>query len=340
MAQITPYGSWKSPIISDLIVSSTIGLGQTILNGDTIYWLEARPTEGGRTVLVQRSMDGQIRDVTPAPFNVRTRVHEYGGGAYWVQNGTVYFVNFADQHLYQQSAATPTPITTNSGYRYADGTVIGRKHLICVREDHTGNGEAINTLVRLDLQNLPQAPTVLAEGNDFYASPCLSPNHAHLAWLTWNHPHMPWDGTELWVGDLQADGRLTNTQRVAGGTEESIFQPAWSPDGVLHFVSDRTGWWNLYRWHVGQVEPLLSMEVEFGEPQWVFGQSTYGFVSANQIICTYHDRGIQSLASLDCTTGKLAKIETPTRRSIACKLTQSAQSLLVALLPKQQPSSS
>jgi dipeptidyl aminopeptidase/acylaminoacyl peptidase len=317
---VAPYGSWKSPITSELIVAGTIRLGQIALDGEDVYWVEMRPAEGGRNVIVQRS-DGRTTDVTPPPFDARTRVHEYGGGAFVVDHGTVHFSNYVDQRLYRQEAGgEPRPITpeadssagSGQGLRYADGVFDrGRRRLICVREDHRGSGEAVNTLVSLDPEGDPEGGRVLASGHDFYASPRLSPDGSRLAWLSWNHPNMPWDGAELWVGVLDVDGSLSRPERVAGGADESIFQPEWSPDGVLHFVSDRTGWWSLYRWRDGRAEPLCEMAAEFGQPQWVFGLSTYAFLSADRIVCTYTERGAWRLANLDTATGRLESIETP-----------------------------
>jgi len=311
--KVASYGSWKSPITSDLIVSETINLGWITLDGEDVYWVEVRPTEGGRYVIVRRTPDGRTTDVTPPPFNARTRVHEYGGGAFVVADGTVYFSNFADQRLHRQDpGGVPRPITPEADLRYADGVIVPRRgRMICVREDHTDpEHEAVNAIVSLDLEG-NDGGQVLVSGNDFYSSPRLSPNGSRLAWLTWNHPNMPWDGTELWVGELGDDGSLGRAVRVAGGADESIFQPEWSPDGVLYFVSDRTGWWNLYRWRDGQVEPLIEMEAEFGLPQWVFGRSTYAFESADRVICAYTQQGTWRLASLDTATGKLELIQTP-----------------------------
>jgi dipeptidyl aminopeptidase/acylaminoacyl peptidase len=311
--QASPYGSWKSPITSDLIISGTIGLSDVALDGPDTYWIESRPSEKGRNCIVRRTPDGQINDVTPAGFNARTTVHEYGGGAYVVSEGVIHFSNFADQRIYRQTyGSTPQPVTLSEKMYYADGVIDRRRNrMISVREDHTAPGrDAINTIVSINLAG-DEAGSILVSGNDFYSSPRLSPDGNHLAWLTWNHPNMPWDGTELWVAGLEGDGSPGSAELIAGGKSESIFQPEWSPDGVLHFVSDRTGWWNLYRWREGRIEPLYEMEAEFGAPQWVFRMSTYGFESGDRIICAYNDQGNWRLASLDCAARKLEQIETP-----------------------------
>jgi dipeptidyl aminopeptidase/acylaminoacyl peptidase len=311
--QAVPFGAWKSPITSDLIVSETIGLGQIALDGEEIYWIEMRPTEGGRYALVRRSPDGSLTDVVSSAYNARTRVHEYGGGAVAVADGRVYFSNFTDQRLYLQAPGSEAvPLTLEADLRYADGVVDHlRGRMICVCEDHTQSGnEAVTTLVSLKLDGSAESKTV-ATGNDFYASPRLDADGSRLAWLTWNHPNMPWDGTELWVAELDADGSPGHAERVAGGLNESIFQPEWSADGALYFVSDQTGWWNLYRWRNGRVEPIIRMEAEFGRPQWIFGISTFAFESPGRIICTYTRQGMWYLASLDTRTNKLEVIETP-----------------------------
>ncbi|MDY6917170.1 MAG: S9 family peptidase [Chloroflexota bacterium] len=311
--RVAPYGTWKSPITSEFIVSETIDLGQIALDGDCVYWIEMRPSEGGRSVVVRRSADGRIVDVTPPSFNARTRAHEYGGGAFLVADATVYFSNFSDQRLYRHvPPSEPEPIAPEASMRYADCVLDRRRgRLICVCEDHTDRGQPpVNTLVGLALDNSGASRT-LASGNDFYSSPRLSPDGSRLAWLAWNHPNMPWDTTELWVAEVQEDGLLSSPQRVAGGADESMFQPEWSPGGVLHFVSDRSGWWNLYRWRNDREEPLCEMEAEFGLPQWVFRMSTYGFESETRIICAYNQAGRQHLASLDTRTKQLETIATP-----------------------------
>ena len=309
---ISPYGSWKSPITADLIGGGEIGLEQIRIDGQDIYWIERRAQEGGRKVIVRRAANGEITDVTPAGFNARTRVHEYGGGDYAVADRTIVFSNFTDQRLYLQPVdAQPRPLTPSAARRCADGQFDRRRNLFyTVREDHTGSGEAVNTVVALDLDSDDGGAVVLS-GNDFYSSPRLSPDGSELAWLSWNHPNMPWDGTELWLAQLNGDGSVGERHLLAGGDNESIYQPQWSPDGVLHFISDRTGWWNLYRWRDNQVEALCPMAAEFGQPQWAFGGSLYGFASERQIVCSYTRNGIDYLAALDTETKTLRAIELP-----------------------------
>ena len=318
MPTIAPYGSWKSPITAEPIVAEAVGFGGIALDGEDIYWLESRPSEGGRRVIVRRTPDGETADVTPRPFNVRTRVHEYGEGDFTVADGVVYFANFDDQRLYRQEVGgEPQPLTPRAappgGLRYADFVVDGlRQRLICVHEDHAGVGqEPVNTLAAVPLAG--GAPQVLVSGSDFYSAPRLSPDGGQLAWLSWNHPNMPWDGTELWVAPVAEDGSLGDPELAAGGPEESVLQPAWSPDGRLYFVSDRTNWWNLYRRNGdGSVESVTGpMDLEFAKPHWVFGSNTYGFASAGRVICGANDRGTWGLYSLDTAGGRLESLNLP-----------------------------
>ncbi|XZN92391.1 MAG: S9 family peptidase [Microcoleus sp.] len=340
MNTISTYGSWKSPITSDLIVSGTVGLGQIAMDGEDIYWVEARPSEAGRNVIVRRTPDGKISDVTPQPFNVRTRVHEYGGASFVVASGVVYFSHFADGRIYYQRLdSQPLALTPVVNCRYADAIVDKqRNRLICVREDHTRESEVVNTIVSINLDN-GEDIQILAQGEDFYASPRFSPDGSQISWISWNHPNMPWDGTELWTAEIHPDGDLGEKYLVAGGPEESIFQPEWSPDGVLYFVSDKSNWWNFYRTPLNPplvrgeagiegsplvggeintepplvrgIEPLYEMAAEFGLPQWVFGMSTYAVVSEHKIICTYTQQGKWYLATIDLVAKQLRKIDTP-----------------------------
>jgi len=309
-----PFGSWKSPITSDLIVQGSVGLSQCTFDNEDIYWVELRPRESGRNVVVRWNPDGTGVDVNPVPFNARTRAHEYGGGDFVVHNGTVYFSDFQDQRLYRtNSNSLPEPITAVADVRYADGCIdVYRNRLICIREDHTDTGEAVNTIVAVTLDGNANIGEALIQGNDFYSSPKLSPDGTHLAWLTWNHPNMPWDGCELWVGEVTADGSLDNVRWVAGGSHESIFQPEWSPSGVLYFSSDRNGWWNLQRISdAGEIESVCPTKGELGMPQWLFGMSFYAFASDDLIVCSHIDQGISRLALLDLGTRKLQEIDCP-----------------------------
>lgn len=312
---IAGFGSWKSPITADLIVSGSVGLSQPTIAGRDIYWVEMRPSEGGRNVIVRREPSGEVVDVNPPPFNARTRVHEYGGGDYVVHDRAVYFSNFADQRLYvQQGTSEPGPVTPPAEMRYASCVVDStRDRLICVREDHTdSNREAVNTIAAVSVDGNNGSGEVLVSGSDFYGTPSISRDGSHLAWISWNHPNMPWNETELWVGEFLPDGSVGNIELVAGGPAESVLQPEWSPTGELYFVSDRNGWWNLYRKNEqGTVEPILEMEAEFGMPQWIFGLSNFAFADADTIVCSYTERGFSKLGKIDVARGHFNSVASP-----------------------------
>jgi dipeptidyl aminopeptidase/acylaminoacyl peptidase len=288
-----PYVTWRSPISSDLIVAQSIGLGEVRIDRGQVYWAEMRPQERGRYVIVSEG-----RDLTPAPYSARTRVHEYGGGAWTVAKGAIYFSNDSDGRLYRNDA----PITPEGPYRYADGIIDQQGHWIGIREDHSEAGrEPVNAIAIIDRGRTE----ILASGHDFFSSPRISPDGDHLACLAWDHPRMPWDGTTLYVIDFESG----QAEEIAGGPEESIFQPEWSPQGQLYYISDRSGWWNLYR-H-GDPRPVVAMEAEFGQPQWVFGMSTYAFAGPDRIVCSYIEKGLGRLAVIDLATGALTPIDTP-----------------------------
>ncbi len=311
-SQVATFGSWKSPITSDLIVSKTIGIGGIVVNENNIYWLEKRPQEKGRNVIIGCFGHRTIKSVTPSPLSVRSKIHEYGGGAYTVSRNTVYFSNYGDGRIYQQVIdRQPQPLTNKPHQRYADIVVDhARNRLICVCEDHQKEDtEAENSLITIDLTT--GKIDTLVKGHDFYSSPRLSHDGKQLAWLSWNHPHMPWDSTYLWLGDLDEKGAVSTSKIVAGGEEESICEPKWHQDGRLYFSSDRTDWWNLYRRNKnGSVEILHQMAAEFAYPHWVFGLSTYGFIGSDRLVCTYSTDGSWHLGIIDLKTKQFEEIKT------------------------------
>jgi dipeptidyl aminopeptidase/acylaminoacyl peptidase len=316
------YGTWPSPISAEAVAAQAVRLGSVAVDGDDIYWLERRPNEGGRSALIRRGGDGRHDELTPEGFNVRTRVHEYGGGAYIVAGGAVYFSNFADQRVYrgglstgseERDPAVPVPVTAKSGYFYADFAYdAGRRRLIAVREDHSlPNREAQTTLVSLPLDGGESAGDVIVSGDDFYSTPRVSPDGAQLTWLSWRHPQMPWDGTELWVADISASGALSGARRVAGGPSESIYQPGWAPDGTLYFVSDRDGWWKLYRSDRSVVRSVITNappDAEFGRPQWIFDTATWFFAGPSRIVVSYTRSGRWHLGVVDVASGVMSSL--------------------------------
>ncbi len=313
MPQIAPYGSWKSPITSEAMTASSIRFEDVVLDGSDIYWSEQHPNEKGRYVIERLMPDGSIAELLPSPFSARTRVHEYGGAAFTVVDGTVYFENDADQRVYRlDDGGAATPLTPDADIRHADFT-FDRAHnrLIAVREDHTtGAPEAVNSIGSIPLDGSLRCEVLLG-GHDFYATPRVSPDGTQLAWLSWDHPNMPWDGCELWLGDIAADGSIVNQLLIAGGKSESIFQPIWSPDGALFFASDRTGFWNIYRATPKGPQIVLEKPNEFGKPLWVFSISTFGFLDARRILAASFSSGKWGLSIIDVDTGAEKPIDLP-----------------------------
>ena len=308
--QVAAFGSWKSPITSDLIVSKTIGIGSIVLDRQNIFWLEKRPQEQGRNLIVGHFPERGTEDITPSPFSVRSKIHEYGGGAFTIEQNTIYFSNYADGRIYQQVIGTkPYPVTAKAKRRYGDIVVDrNRNRLICVCEDHTRTDvEPQNSIIAIAIDT--GKIQTLVEGDDFYSSPRLSPDGRYLAWICWNHPDMPWDSSYLWLAEL--DEAVLKRQPVAGGKTESICEPKWSSDGTLYFSSDRTDWWNIYRRNLDStVENVCEMAAEFAYPHWVFGLSTYALIESDRAVCAYSQGGCWHLGTIDLNTKQLSKIET------------------------------
>ena len=316
------YGGWKSSISATKIADGSISLSQVNMDGSDIYWIEGRPSEAGRSVIVRRDRNGSIKDAISKRHSARTRVHEYGGGSYDVSDGIIYYANFADQRIYcQGKTGEPFAITrSDEAQRYADIKIDKTTaSLICINECHSLDSvnEPINRIVRMHLSGTSETtPEVLVSGADFYSNARINRSGKKLSWLQWNHPSMPWDGCELWVADLDDKG-IQNPRQVAGGDTEAIFQPEWHPDNEdsLFYVSDLTGWWNLYSVDTSTEnpcpEPVLIMEAEFATPMWVFGMKTYQFTSSKAIFCTYTMNSRWMLGCIDLLSKKLTKIDLP-----------------------------
>lgn len=322
----TPYGVWPSPITAELVYAEARGLHEVTIDGDDVYWLELRPSEGGLQVLVRRGADGSTTDVTPQGTNVRTRVHEYGGGSYLVRGGAVWFTDFGDQRLYRidPDGSEPRPITPEppgpAAWRYADMDLTpDDAWVVCVREVHHGETaeEVENEIVAIPADGQGAART-LVSGRDFFASPRVSPDGGSLAYVAWDHPNMPWDETEVAVVDLGTDFEAGDPTRIAGGSggAESVIAPVWSPWGELHVISDRTGWWNLYRWDApsdaagDRLTPVVQVEAELGQPMWQLGQALYGFLHDGRVAVIATRQAVETPSVLDPVAGTIQALGT------------------------------
>jgi dipeptidyl aminopeptidase/acylaminoacyl peptidase len=329
MATITPYGEWVSPISAQALTTAARRLSFPSLIGGEIWWTEDRPAEAGRTTVMARRADGSTVDLLPAPWSARSRVHEYGGRAYLALPGPagtgLVFANFADQRLYRLEAGAPSPVpltpapAPGAASRFADLVLAGGgTEIMCVRERHAGGGSDIDrhvVAVPTDGSAAHDETAVreIAGGSRFVAHPRVSPDGARLAWLAWDHPTMPWDGTELRVGPLSAGGSVTEWTTVLGGPAESVYQPEWDGDQHVIAVSDRTGWWNLYRVTAtgeGAMVGMCPREEEFGSPLWQLGTATWGRLADGRILCG-HGVGDQLFGVLDPATGELTDLGLP-----------------------------
>jgi dipeptidyl aminopeptidase/acylaminoacyl peptidase len=306
---IAAYGAWISPITVELMTTAAIALSAVTVDGQCLYWLENRPSENGRSVLCRRRPDGEITELTPAPFNVGSRVHEYGGGAYAVDKDVIVFSERKDGTVWLiETAAPPRQIGTPEGCRYADFELdLPRRRVLAVREDHRSRSPTDPKAAIVALPLDAGDEIVLIEGPDFLSSPRLSPKGERLAWIAWDRPDMPWDRTRLLIADVTEEGTLANARLVAGETAESIVQPAWSPDDGLHFCSDRTGWWNLYAQREGCDLALAPVEAEIGGPHWMFRQRYYAFLPGGRIIVAIVQEGIRRAAVI--ANGEIAPLD-------------------------------
>ncbi|PNG24626.1 S9 family peptidase [Methylocella silvestris] len=298
MTTIAPFGAWISPVTTELMTGASISLGSLSACGGVLYWLEGRPMEGGRQSLCRRGADGIITDVTPAPVNVGSRVHEYGGGAYGVTEGWIVYSERSDGSVWAiEGDAAPRKIATPEGCRYADFEFdLPRRRVLAVREDHRGRPPTDPEAAIVALSLAGEEETILIRGPDFLSSPRLSPDGRNLAWIAWDHPDMPWDRTRLFCALLN-DGDVGAPELIAGGgAAEAIVQPGWSPQNVLHFCSDRTGWWNLYAREDGADVALCPVEAEIGGPHWVFRQRFYAFFPNGRIIASVVQDGVRRAA--------------------------------------------
>lgn len=298
------YGFWDSPITTEKAAAGSISFVQLEVDGDCLYCDKLRPANQGNVTLVFLS-EGVKVDMTPPEFNCRTAVHEMGGGAFTVSEGTLYANNFNDKNLYKKLPGYGWKKLT-SGCRFADMRVT--KHgIIAVGELHQDNKEAENFLALID--SFTGEYSILASGYDFYSSPAVNCDETKVAWLCWNHPQMPWYETELWVAELDSKGKLINQRKIAGDLPEAIFQPQWSKEGVLHFVSDREEWWNLYKFEEDRVVKLFSLEAEIGLPNWIFRFSTWCFLG-DKILFTHYSMGRWKLSVFDLATSKITELPT------------------------------
>ncbi|MGL4565379.1 MAG: S9 family peptidase, partial [Halioglobus sp.] len=302
MKQTLPYGSWPSPISAASVVEGSRGLGALSVDGDYLYWLESRPEEAGRITIMRRSVGGKPEEILPQPWNAMTRVQEYGGRNVLVADGTIWFSNFQDQRLYRMvPGGKPQAVTPAEALRYA-GCVLdrARARLLCVREDHRGEGEPRNTLVALPLEGI-SAGEVLFADSDFVSAPSLSPDGSRLAFTSWRHPNMPWDSTSLWSAEFGEHGELVALTRHNSGEGESLFNPQWSEDNQLYAISDRDNWWKIYRVEADRFSAVETgiTRAEIGGPDWSIGDNYYHLLQGGKILAKLSQGGVDSLVLID-----------------------------------------
>ncbi len=307
-----PFGGWPSPITPHVVAAAGVSLSHVEADGNRLYWLEGRPQENGRSCIVRWDPEAGIADAIPAWLNVRSRVHEYGGGEYIAVEGNLFLSHFLDGSLFRigSNVRTVTRLTTASALRFADFTLDHVRHrLICVCEDHRSSPNPENLLVTVSL-NEPDHTEPLVRGADFYSSPRLSPDSTKLCWVSWNHPDMPWDSTQLFVATVSEQGGVSPPICIAGGAKESAIFPQWLPNGHLLFASDRSGWWNLYCWNGQDVRPITDAQAEFAVPPWTLGCRPFIPLSNAQAAAIMTTEEGQSLVIVDLASGAIRKVST------------------------------
>ena len=332
-----PYGTWHSPLAAAELARSAISLNYVQIAAGVPHWVEGRPAEGGRNVLVTGAANGAVQELTPSGFNARTRVHEYGGTPYAVGEHAIYFSNFTDQRVYAHRPGEAPVALTPEGYRYADYELDrAGKRLFCVREDHTGGGEPKNTIVALD--TAAGGPgTVLFDKSDFVAYPRVSADGRRIAWIAWNHPDMPWDATTLYVANL-AGTRLSGVTALTSGTREAVLEPRWAADGTLYFVSDRSNWWNLYRIKDNRITTAVSIDAEIGSPLWTLGQSNYALTGDGRAVVRYTIGARDRLGVVSLASGRLAPLDLPFVGLSNIQLLSPNTAIAVAASPTEEAS--
>jgi dipeptidyl aminopeptidase/acylaminoacyl peptidase len=314
MTIVARHGAWASPLSAERLATASASIGQASASGGRLLWTETRPDEAGRVALLALDETGHPAEVLPPAWSVRTRVHEYGGLAFATAGDRLLFANDADQRLYVVAPEHPPRPLTPAGLRYADGAAADARRVFFVREDHRAGGEPRNEIVAIDPAGSGEG-RLLYGGSDFVAYPRPSPDGRQLAFIAWNHPQMPWDGTTLFVGKLEADS-LVGLRAVAGGVDESVLEPCWDADGTLYFRSDRSGWWTLYRCRGDDVTPVAPMAealagAEIGGPLWQLGQSSYALTGDGRALACVRRRARDQLALIDLARGTVAPLPLP-----------------------------
>ena len=319
--QISAYGTWTSPLTAEDVFGQAVTIGQLQSVDGAIYFSESDPKQGGQLGIKKLAADDQVTEVVPAAFGVGSRVHEYGGAPYLAIGNSIFVTRMVDQLFYRIAPNQEPVALTPQGTRHADCISYSKgSRIICVREDHRFAGEAKASLVTINLNFAGEGDTFV-DGHDFFSSPAINQDNTQLAWIAWDHPNMPWDNTQLWVGELNRKGEISNVHQIAPKLKGAVMQPLYAPDGQLYFIADYDNWWNLYRLKAdGSIEQVTKLQGEIGEPAWVFGEHAYAFENAHSVVFSYHQNGNIHLMRQDVNSGTSAVSYThltlPTKRIV------------------------